>query len=30
MIVEDVSDIGAVWHFFAMFWKVVGAMVPPG
>ena len=30
MVVEDVSAAGAVWHFFSMFWKVVGAMVPPG
>ena len=30
MIVEEVSKGAAVWHFFSMFWKVVGAMVPPG
>ena len=24
------SAAGAIWHFFSMFWKVVGAMVPPG
>ena len=30
MIVEEVSAMGALWHFVSMFWKVVGAMVPPG
>ena len=30
MIVEEVSKGSALWHFFSMFWKVVGAMVPPG
>ena len=30
MIVEDVTAMGATWHFFSIFWKVVGAMVPPG
>jgi len=29
MIVEDVSGAAALWHFLSMFWKVVGAMVPP-
>jgi len=30
MLVEDVSCSDAVWHFLSMFWKVIGAIVPPG
>lgn len=29
LIVEDVGGFEAFWHFIAMFWKIVGAMVPP-
>ena len=26
---EEVSAFDSVWHLFAMFWKVFGALVPP-
>ena len=29
LIVEEVSCMSALWHFCAIFWKIIGAMVPP-
>ena len=29
MIVEEVGCGSAIWQFVSMFWKVVGAVVPP-
>ena len=29
LCVEEVSCGAALWHFLSMFWKVVGAIVPP-
>ena len=29
LIVEEVSCMSAMWHFLSIFWKIIGAMVPP-
>ena len=29
LIVEEVSCMSALWHFLSIFWKIIGAMVPP-